>query len=611
MILYISMNNKVKEKFNILKKIVAFFYSRYTVWVALRDFLFLAITVAEMISIAIMGSFLDSTAKLLTSGAADFNIVQYLETDSFFALMMMLLLWIVINIGGKVRENIYANLTDKLWIDVNFDIVKKVSSSNLEEVMDQEFQDLLAYIPAYSIDSLLQSYLAFSGILSQGIRLATALVILFVDFKWSILLLIVFVLPEVIIGYVKRKEIREYNEEEVHGLKLVNYLTSSLALNNKFFSELRVDNTFGYIKNKLKERNVDYQKGLFHRRKHFYIDIIASSVFGQLFKYMYVIYLVGYSIIQQITIGAFSALFNYVNVVYSSAFDMLNTAALLTDRLSYASDFFELMEWKGFGDIKYGTEKLPKEKLDLEFVHLDFAYPDQPETKVLEHIDFEIKAGDKVVFFGGDSSGKSSLVKLLTGMYEILVGDYFIGGQSIRELKRGELKGRVSVLFQNFINYNFTLEKNITIGVDRKNVDRDLFEEVIKVADLEELLKREDVDKDTVLGRDFEDGVELSPGYWQRIAIARMLYRNKDVFIMDEPFTFIDSKSKAKMIKDIINFIGKDRTLIYITRSTENLEKFDKVFYFDKGKIKESGHWKELMKNKGKMYKKTKGSKKK
>jgi ABC-type multidrug transport system ATPase subunit len=80
---------------------------------------------------------------------------------------------------------------------------------------------------------------------------------------------------------------------------------------------------------------------------------------------------------------------------------------------------------------------------------------------------------------------------------------------------------------------------------------------------------------------------------------------------MDEPFTFIDSNSKSKMIEDIIDFVGDDRILIYITRSTENLEKFDRVFYIDQGHLVEQGPWKELMSKKGKTYKKVKSSKRK
>jgi ABC-type multidrug transport system fused ATPase/permease subunit len=290
---------------------------------------------------------------------------------------------------------------------------------------------------------------------------------------------------------------------------------------------------------------------------------------------------------------------------------MLDMIAIMSDRLSYADEFFTLTEWKGFGDISHGESKLPNKPLDLKLTHLDFAYPDQSDIKVLEDINLEIKPGEKVVFYGSDSSGKSSLVKLLTGMYEIIIGDYIIGGLSIRELKRKELKSRISVVFQNFVNYNFSLEKNITIGSDRKKIDKKLFKEVLKITGLNELLNSENINRKTKLGKYFAEGVELSPGYWQRIAIARMLYRNRDIFIMDEPFTFIDSKSKSEMIENIIDFVGDNRILIYITRSTEDLEKFDRVFYFEKGHIVESGQWQELMGKKGKVYKKVNKDKEK
>jgi len=604
------MNKRIKEKLKTLREVVAFFYGRYTIWVVLRDILFIAITVAEMYNIKVMGNFLDSMSVLLETGVEEFHIQEFVPTDAFFFLMMTLLLWIVINIGNKVRANIYENMNDRIWSDCNLGMVNKISKSNLQGIMDPEFQDLVTYVPAYSIDNMILSYQAFSNIVSQGIRLATSLTIMFIDMRLSILFLAIFVLPEVIVGYIQRKKIRTYNTEEVGRLKLVNYL-STLATNNKFFSELRVDDTFRYIKNTLKNEDYEFQRGLFERRKHLYIDTIAASVFGQIFKYGYLIYIIGYSLVKRLTIGSFSALFNYTTVAYNSAFRIFDTVALLSHRLSYASNFFNLVQWKGFGDIKYGTKKLPEENFTLKFDDLDFAYPDKPERKVLENINLEIQPGEKVAFLGGDSSGKSSLVKLLTGIYEILVGDYVISGYSIRELKRGELKKHISVVFQNFINYNFSLEKNITIGLDRKNIDRELYEKALKITGLDRLIKKDGIDSKEILGRHFLDGRELSPGYWQRIAIARMLYRNKEIFIMDEPFTFIDSKSKSKMVEGIIDFVGKKRILIYITRSTEDLEKFDRVYYFKNGHMVESGTWKELLKKKGKTYKGTKVKKKK
>lgn len=601
MILYINMTIHKKQKRKTLINIIKFFYGRYTLWVVLRDILFITITVAEMYNIKVMGTFLDSTSQLLESGITKFDISEFLTTDAFFYLMMMLLLFIAIDIGNQIRTNLFENINNKLWSDCNYEMVSKISKSNLQDIMDPEFQDLVAYVPAHSINNMLLSYLAFSDIISQGIRLITALTIMFVDLRWSIFLLILFVLPEVIMTHIQRRKILKYDTKSVKRLKLVNYLTS-LALDNNFFSELRVDNTFSYIKETLDNEQQEYNNGLFDHRKHFYIDKIATSVFGNVLKHIYIVYIIGYSIVKKITIGSFSALFNYTNVAYDSAFVMLDTAATLENRLSYASRFFELMQWEGFGDIKYGSKKLPKGPLTLKLDNLDFAYPDQPDRKVLENINIEIKPGEKVAFLGGDSSGKSSLVKLLTGMYEILAGDYYIGDLSIRELSRGELKNRVSVIFQHFINYNFSLEKNITIGIAKKNVDRERFNKVVKITGLDKLINDRNIDKDVRLGRYFAEGVELSPGYWQRIAIARMLYRNKDIFIMDEPFTFIDSESKIKLIKDILSFVGKDKTLIYITRSTENLDLFDRVYYFEKGKVLESGTWKELLRKKGKSY---------
>ncbi|MCD4756579.1 ABC transporter ATP-binding protein/permease [bacterium] len=604
------MNKRIKEKLKTLKEVVRFFYGRYTLWVVLRDILFLAITVAEMYNIKVMGSFLDSMSVLLEVGVEKFDIREFILTDAFFFLMMILLLWIVVNIGNKIRANLYTNMNDEVWSDCNLEMVNKISKSNLQDIMDPKFQDLVAYVPEYSIENMILSYQAFSNIVSQGIRMITALTIMFIDMRFSILFLGIFVLPEVIMGYIQRKKIRTYNAEEVGRLKIVNYL-SKLARDNTFFSELRVDNTFRHIKNTLRNEDNEYQRGLFERRKHLYIDTIATSVFGQVLKYGYIIYVIGYALVKRLTIGTFSALFNYTTVAYNSAFNIFNTVALLSDRLSYASRFFELVQWKGFGDIKYGTEKLPEKSLTLKFDDLDFAYPDQPGRKILENINLEINSGEKVAFLGGDSSGKSSLVKLLTGMYEILIGDYVISGYSIRELKRGELKKHISVVFQNFINYNFSLEKNITIGLDRKNVDRGLYEKVLKITNLDKLMKKDGIEDKRTLGRYFSEGLELSPGYWQRIAIARMLYRNKEIFIMDEPFTFIDSKSKSKIINGVIDFVGKKRILIYITRSTEDLEKFDRVYYFENGHMVESGPWKELLKKRGRTYKGTRTKKKK
>ncbi len=141
------------------------------------------------------------------------------------------------------------------------------------------------------------------------------------------------------------------------------------------------------------------------------------------------------------------------------------------------------------------------------------------------------------------------------------------------------------------------------ISGQRKNVDTQLYKKVSKIAQIDDFKKSVHLEDSSLVGKTFASGKELSPGYWQRLAISRMLYRNKQIFIMDEPFTYIDDVSAEKILDSTLKFLGKERSLIYITRSVRLLRKFDRIYYLDKGRIVESGNLEELSKNKGCLYK--------
>ena len=194
------------------------------------------------------------------------------------------------------------------------------------------------------------------------------------------------------------------------------------------------------------------------------------------------------------------------------------------------------------------------------------------------------------------------MIKILTGLYQVTSGDYVMGGFSVRELDRGEVKSKIAATFQNFVNYSFSIRENITLTGENKKINRDLYNRVIKVCEIDKFMKAEGISDTLKLGK-YLDGKELSPGYWQRLAIARMLYRNRDIFILDEPFTFIDAPSREVIMKNIFRFAGPDRTVILITRDTDLLDVFDHIFVFSNGHIVENGNWNELIKKKGRFYK--------
>ena len=598
------MNSIIQEKVKTLWYVIKFFYTRYTKDVVIRDLLFIVVTISEMTAITVSGKFLDATIDVIQNfETLDLN--RYFLSDSFYYLCISLLLWIFVSIGNKIRINLRNNITDKVWRDTSSEMIGKISNCNLQDIEKPKLQNLIEYIPNYSINNLIASYDSFSTIVYQLARGVTAYIILSSHLGWSVLILALFVLPEVLLCMFNRKRIQLYDDRNMGVLKLTNYIYFTVSMDITNFNELRVNNTYDFLRKRYEKAKDGYLKGLFYRRKHFTIDEIFGSVVDQMFKYIFIIYLVGYAIVKKISIGSFSALFNYVDVVYSSAFNIFNTFALLDNYLSYTSKYFEFINHEGFGDITHGFQKLPKGTPDIEFLKLDFAYPDEPERKVLENISFKINAGDKVAFFGGDGSGKSSLIKMLTGLYQVTSGDYFVGGYSVKELDRGEVKSKLAVTFQDFVNYSFSIRENITLASDKKKINKDLYNMVIKVCEIDKFMKREGINDKLKLGK-YLDGKELSPGYWQRLAIARMLYRNRKIFVLDEPFTYIDAPSRDRIAKAILKFAGPDRTVILITRDTDLLDLFDKIYFLDKGHIAERGSWKELIKKKGRLYKETK-----
>ncbi len=589
----------LRREFSTLKKVLKFIYGNYTIVAVFRDFLFLISTAAEIYSITVFGKFIDATTKILLEWET-FNFAEYLSTDSFKTLGLVLLLWIVTQVCKQIREYLYTVIYEKAWKTTQSEMIGKVSKSNLQDVEKKEFQDMLAFVPSFSIARLISVYDNFSILLSNTVRLISAMVILLRYVGGSSVLLLLFVLPEAIFIYFRRKDIRAYLDESIGKVRYLSYiLNTALSISN--FLELRVNNIYRYLKRRYDEEYDEYLVGFFKTHGDFYKARGGYSILGQILKFGYVIFAFSIAVVKKLSFGTFKAIYDYIDISYTSASSIVDSISLIAVNLGYISKYFDLIEYEGFGDEYHGKKKLPKETPVLEFRNLTFRYPDDESTVILKDLNIEVKPGERIAIFGGDGSGKSTIVKILTGLYGVSEGEYLLGGIPTRELDRGQLKKKLSVVFQDYINYHFSFRENIVISGQRKNVDTDLYNDVLKVTDGEKLKKELGIDDSNILGKTFPSGRDLSPGYWQRLAIARMLYRKKNIYILDEPFTYIDDVSAEKLLPNIFKFVGKENSLIFITRNTNFLSKFDRIYYLDKGKVVESGSWEELMRRKGRL----------
>lgn len=601
MLLYLIMDSRKATKFQTLKKVLKFIYQNYTIVAVSRDLLFLISTAAEIYGITVLGKFIDSTTKILLDWEF-FDFKNFLSTDSFKYLLLIFILWIVTHVCSQIREYLYRVIYEKTWSSTQSMIIAKVASSNLQDVEKKDFQDKVAFAPSYSIQRIIDVYDNFSVVLSNGVRLASALVIIIQSIGASAILLLFFVLPEAFFIHGERRDIKEYRDQSIGKLRFLAYV-QNVALTISNFLELRVNNIFSFLKRRYDEEYDEYLKEYFLSQYSFFRSRATLGIFSQFLKYVYIVYLLAVSIVKKLSFGQFKALFDYVEVAFNSTSKITDSISVIAINLEYIDEFFDLIEYEGFGDQYQGKIKLGTKTPLLELKDLNFAYPDDPSTTVLKNINIDVKPGEKIAILGSDGSGKSTLVKILTGLYSISAGGYMLDGNPTKELGRGQLKKKIAVVLQDFIDYHFSLKENVVISGQRKNVDTQLYKKVSKIAQIDDFKKSVHLEDSSLLGKTFASGKELSPGYWQRLAISRMLYRNKQIFIMDEPFTYIDDVSAERILDSTLNFLGKDRSLIYITRSVRLLRKFDRIYYLDKGKIVESGNWEELSKNKGRLYK--------
>ncbi len=173
--------------------------------------------------------------------------------------------------------------------------------------------------------------------------------------------------------------------------------------------------------------------------------------------------------------------------------------------------------------------------LDIEFRNVSFIYPGKREA-ALRNLSFTLHAGESVALVGQNGAGKTTLVKLLTRLYDPTEGEILIGGRNVKEYDPFELREQLSIIFQDFVRYQMTASENIGIGGkcrDREN--RDLIESAAHKGGAHGVIEHLDAGYDTMLGRWFEKGVDLSGGEWQKLALSRAFMRDAPILLLDEP----------------------------------------------------------------------------
>lgn len=537
-------------------------------------------TVLELYTIGIGGKLIDSVELALRNWDT-FTIRRFFFSDIFWFLALSVLSWIGVHTLQQIRGHSYDIIERRFNRKSELAINQKIANENLEEVEDPRFQHLLDFVLRNARWHLHEGYENIFRIVRHTVKIIGILIILYNYVGLYTIIPILVAIAEPWSGYIGNKKIEKYLDKTTKRVRLIEYIQSVLR-DVLVFAEIKVMGVYEYLYEMINTYGGKQDDGGLAKAKHNLVVQTMFATLGQVFMHIYTVFLVAMAVILKFTIGQFKMMYDYAFTLYHSSYTFLFRFFELLNHMLYINKFFEFIDYEGFGDHSYGMQKLGKGTPKLQFDNLDFQYPGEKE-KALENINFTIKPGEKVLFLGSSGSGKTSLLKLLCGLYKITAGDYVIGTYSIRELARSELKQKISLMTQDFIRYNFSVKDNIVVTSEKINKTR--YEEIKKICMINEFLEDEGIDDNQILGKQFGKGRNVSPDYWQRIAFARMLYRKAQIYIADEPFTYIASGLYKALLKQVIDFLGSDKTLIIIEQQGENLDLFDRVYRLKKGKL--------------------------
>ncbi|MCC5447255.1 DUF1854 domain-containing protein [Candidatus Nanobsidianus stetteri] len=295
-----------------------------------------------------------------------------------------------------------------------------------------------------------------------------------------------------------------------------------------------------------------------------------------------------------IKLGILVAFISYTSYIYSPLYTTYERFFRdLPSTLISAERILELLEEKPKILNKENALK-PNIVDEIKFVNVTFEY--EPGFPVLKNISFTIKPKEKVAIVGKNGAGKTTIAKLLLRFYDVNDGEILIGNTNIKDIDSKYLRERISYLSQNPEIFDNTIRYNISYG--NPNVNEIEIIKVCKIVNIHDDIIKLPFAYDTPAG---EEGTKLSGGQKQKIAIARNIIRNPDIFIFDELTSNIDAKSRENIFSAILN-ISKDKTLIYISHNLSEMLNMDRIIVIEDGKIVEEGKLEELINKKGKFY---------
>ena len=449
------------------------------------------------------------------------------------------------------------------------------------------------------VEGMMHIILNFSA--SLGAVIAGLTIISTINFKIVILMIIIALANFFISNYANKWCKKHVWDELAPWWRKRWYMDMSLG-DFSYAKDIRMFGLKNYLTQKFQEINkirYNYQKK--NNRVWLFVSI-ASSVFWVISQLLIYIYLIRCIFSKTITIGNFTLYLSATATFFECVMSLLNSITNFLNNSRYVDDFrsfYEMPELRqNLPEKETNLPKLkPQSHYEFEFQNVSFKYP-RAERFALQNVNIKIKAGERLAVVGLNGAGKSTFIKLLLRLYQPTEGKILLNGIDIQTYDLNSYFKIFAPVFQEVNLFAMSFAENVSMK-SPENTDKDLVQKTVIQSGLEEKLNSLEKGLDTQLLKViYDDGIDLSGGQKQKLALARALYKNAEVVVLDEPTAALDAIAESKLYSDFDKLIG-GKTSIYISHRLSSTQFCNNVAMFKDGKLIEYGTHNSLLKQNG------------
>jgi ATP-binding cassette subfamily B protein len=503
-------------------------------------------------------------------------------------------LWVGIEFGlagvsqviGRGVDFLDSVIADRFSHSLGLKIMRHAASLDLSNFEDPTFHDLLERARAQSTDRI--GMLTSAGWLLQRVVMLISLVGGIVYYyPWLLGVLVVCVLPAFLVeshfaflGYTQAHSLTPMRRAMDYFLTLGSGRTAAKEL--KMFS----------LAPHLESKYLSLSKDIIGKNQR-----LAGRrlVWGALFTllaaagyYGSYAYLVREAFLQRISLGSFTFMVGAVAGVNSHLQTIFGLFSDIADQSLFLQDLVIFFRAKSGMALAAAPAQPPRPiRTGLEFENVTFRYPGSDKA-VLDNLSFRIELGQRIAIVGENGEGKTTLVKLVTRLYDPVEGRILLDGRDLKDYDIDELRKEFGIVFQDFVRYDLTARENVAAGDIRLLDNDEKIWEACRRSNASDFVNTLPGKLDQMLGRRFDGGVDLSGGQWQRIALARAFLREGQILILDEPTAALDPLAEAEVFEKFAE-LTKDRTAIFISHRLSTVRMADRILLLARGKIAEDG----------------------